>query len=834
MARDIRAERSRVPIAATLAFSLLALALEGVLAVYWFLGLEPRLSEEAQANAQILAYSQGVALADVLTEHPGQPVDRERVERVIDQILLLTDPVSETPFFQSVTLELDYTTLNAPSGILNRTWGVRKCAGCYAAQIELYSRVTDELLGVARFEVSHLFFSKLKRNMQHAFLMDALLTLCLLLIAWVAINILIRKLRGEIDARKQTEKELILAKEQAETASEAKSFFVANVSHEIRTPMNAILGMCYLMQRTDLDARQTDFLTRINVAAKSLLALINDILDFSKIEAGKLKIENRPFSLDGVLQQLAQMEAAKAAEKQLELIFSVSQDVPQRLKGDPDRLGQILLNLVNNAIKFTERGKIVVTVRLYKKEAGDEGPVMLRFSIRDTGVGIAPKNLSRLFAAFSQVDSRLSRRYEGTGLGLAICKQLVQLMGGKIWAKSTPGKGSTFVFTAGFQVDTDEAPPPQEVKEVGPVARPRVSGKVLVVEDNPGNQEVARHLLGDLGLHVDICNNGLQAINRIKDALYRKEGLWDLIFMDIQMPEMDGLQATQLLRKLPGLDKTPVVAMTAMAIAGDKERCLKAGMNDYITKPIDVNQLYRTLKAWMREAPPSKRTEAAESAVDKPARKITENSIELDLPGIDWQQAQARFLGNISLLLHLVVDFIENNSHACARLQDMLDQGDEQGAEHLAHSLKGEAGNLGAEGVYQAAMTLEKEIRLGQVRNESLVVLADALDEMSGSARQAELLLLELESNGEPEPQPQNEDGPLARGALLEILDELEKLISSNNLRARDVAKEVNAYVLSDAAKRENQDLLLNLQKLNFKEALEALRRLRNLIRTDD
>ena len=393
-----------------------------------------------------------------------------------------------------------------------------------------------------------------------------------------------------LQAQKQASVDLQLARQAAESASRAKSELLANMSHEIRTPMNAILGLIKLMQSTPLDARQKDYLEKTDGAANSLLGLINDILDFSKIEAGKMTLDPRPFSLQRLLDALSVVLAANLRNKPVEIRFEVAPDVPAYLMGDDMRLQQVLINLAGNAIKFTDAGEVVVAVRALSQNAHE---AELAFSVRDTGIGIAPEQQSRIFGHFSQAESSTTRRFGGTGLGLAISKRIVELMGGELNLQSTLGQGSTFTFT----VRLPKAEPPREAPSTASTtasdAKPqRLQGlRILLVEDNKINQMVADGLLSGEGAKVTLAANGQLGV----DAVLNHPGAFDVVLMDVQMPVMDGYEATRTLRQHPECAQLPIIAMTANAMAEDRTACLAAGMNDHVGKPFNLNQLVQML-----------------------------------------------------------------------------------------------------------------------------------------------------------------------------------------------------------------------------------------------
>jgi signal transduction histidine kinase/AmiR/NasT family two-component response regulator len=396
---------------------------------------------------------------------------------------------------------------------------------------------------------------------------------------------------GQFLQRQLAEEATRRARDVAEQATLMKSAFLANMSHEIRTPLNAVIGLSHLLMKSELGARERTYLEKIQGSGTHLLALINDVLDFSKIEAGQFNLEVTAFDLAEQLAQVADLLAEKVREKGLRFAFSLSPGMPLRLVGDPLRLSQVLVNFAGNAVKFTDSGEI--SIRASVAECRGES-VLLRFDVSDTGIGLTPEQAGRLFQSFHQADASTTRRYGGTGLGLTISKSLAELMGGQVGVESVFGQGSTFWFTARFDLQQVADGPVPAPSEASGLSLEHMRGaRVLVVEDNDINQIIACELLEDAGLVVDVAENGEVALGMIG------KGAYDIVLMDMQMTVMGGVEATKRIRAQSRFDSVPVIAMTANAMSDDRELCLASGMNDFVAKPFDPAELMAVLARWL-------------------------------------------------------------------------------------------------------------------------------------------------------------------------------------------------------------------------------------------
>ena len=752
----------------------------------------------------------------------------------------------------------------------------------------------------------------------------------------------------DITALKNAEREAERARQAAEDAASAKADFLANMSHEIRTPMNAIIGMTHLALQTELTDRQRNYLSKVDGAAKGLLGIINDILDLSKIEAGKMQIEHTRFYLDDCLKNLADICLMRARDRGLELLFDIGQEVPDELLGDPLRLNQVLLNLVGNAIKFTERGEITLSVQSLASSATG---VELQFAVTDTGIGMTEEQLASLFTAFTQADTSTTRKYGGTGLGLSICKRIVEMMGGEIAVSSTPGVGSRFHFTVRFERPVEPAEHPQRLglpdklntlviddspgsrqifghlldalalphrvvasglEGLAEMARANAAGepyqfliidwkmpemdgiatlrrllqsgsadhgpkivmttafdrdelraelgrtpvdgilskpvtpsslfdciietlntdsqtrparraqnpsiphfngqRVLLVEDNDVNRELAEEMLSSTGLVVETAENGALAVERVLADNFA------LVLMDCQMPVMDGYEATRRIRTDARFAGLPIIAMTANALAADRERCLAAGMNDHIAKPIDVSLLYQTLAHWLEIAAP----EAEEGAPAQPGR----HEISTPPPGLfDEEGALKRLGGNREMFNRLLARFHENQAGTLDRLRNGLAENNRPDLILCAHTLRGLAGNLGATALATAAGRLEEALKTAPPVETREI--AQHIDHLAGTLQPVLEFSQTLSANQAkpavpmPEPEEQRSD-----------LRKLLRLLERDDASALELHARIQPWLRTLAAAGVADKLDHAITHYEFDDAAQILRTIASYLST--
>ena len=499
-------------------------------------------------------------------------------------------------------------------------------------------------------------------------------------------------------ANDQAQQAALAAKEIAELAAQSKSQFLANMSHEIRTPMNAIIGFSQLAMNKQSSAEIHDYLEKINHSSLTLLSILNDILDFSKLEAGRLALDHSPFNLDELLANIRNLFIHSAEEKALELAMIVAPDVPRNLIGDALRLQQILINLLGNAIKFTKRGRVLLKVVLGKLEGSK---ARLLFSVTDTGIGMSAKDCEKLFQPFSQADGSINRRFGGTGLGLTISHDLLQLMGGEFSVKSVPGAGSTFSFELLLNISPLAISQQTGQKQSADSAsferfnRALAGIRVLVAEDNVVNQQIVQEFLKLSGVDVTIANNGKEALELLQRHTF------DAVLMDVHMPEMNGFEATLCIRSQTRLAKLPVIALTAGVTQEEHKKCLASGMNDFIAKPINPQQLLSTLTQWLKPAA-SAPAENTETPIQQPVK---------ELPGFDMQNLLTMLGHDRQLAVRLLLTFMANMKNVADDIEAMTAEGNFIAAKELVHKIKGASGNIGAVRLHAAAEALEAELK---------------------------------------------------------------------------------------------------------------------------
>ncbi len=782
------------------------------------------------------------------------------------------------------------------------------------------------------------------------------------------IGVLSRSFDQMAGALQQRELELTEAKKDADTANRIKSEFLANMSHEIRTPMNAIIGMAYMALKTDLTDKQRNYLSKIYSSGNALLGIINDILDFSKLESGKVNIDHVSFYLDDIFNNISTMSAQSAEDKQIEMLFYISPSVPQHLKGDPLRLNQILTNLVSNAIKFTENGEIMVSCTAMPREE-EQAPsrIGLQFVVQDTGIGIRPEQLERLFTPFTQADGSITRRYGGTGLGLVITKSLVEMMGGSIKMESSEGKGTKVTFTvfleenigkasrwsapklrgmrvllvddnetarhvigsmlSGFSFQVDTTPSASEAFQMIAVAdesgtpyslilldwrMPNIDGveaagyisrqmqlkhqpklvlitafgrteehiamsqngisslihkpvnpshlldailevmddasgknepvkpatlelpktpkdilrgaKVLLAEDNMINQELAVELLQDAGITVTVAGNGQIALDILNSGKQ-----FDAVLMDLQMAVMDGYEATRRIRQNPAFDKLPIIAMTAHAMVDEREACFRVGMNDHISKPIEVEAMFNTLARWITPKIPLADEQTAAPAMDSSICDLETCSI----PGMNFKKALARLGNNKKLLTMTIRQFVQSHSADCKLMEEALREGRNKDAMRIAHTLKGLCAAIGAEDLSEKFAALESALGGDHVDFHKIMPkITQVGDELTTSTEMLADMLAKQDSEacarhrGELPPEPARSRTNAAPAGVMNTLKTLRALMEDDDASAQSFLSDTIESLRDKLPAAGLRELERLVNQFEFEDALKTLNKI--------
>ncbi|MBP2031976.1 signal transduction histidine kinase/CheY-like chemotaxis protein/HPt (histidine-containing phosphotransfer) domain-containing protein/predicted nucleic acid-binding protein [Clostridium algifaecis] len=588
-------------------------------------------------------------------------------------------------------------------------------------------------------------------------------------------NEMYHSLQNELVKRKEAEQKMKIAKNEAVMANKAKGDFLANMSHEIRTPLNAIIGHQYLLSNdTDITVKQKVYTDKIGISAKNLLGIINNILDFSKIEAEKLVLEFVTFDINNMINELSSILYFEIRRKKIKFDFCISSDVPEYLKGDQVRIKQILLNLLSNAIKFTKKGEINIDVKLLEKI---NEKVILEFRVKDTGIGITEEQKRSLFEPFIQGDASTTRKYGGTGLGLAISKNLVELMGGKIDVKSEFGKGTTFIFNIKLEISSEDEIDKDEKNEKIMFKNKRV----LLVEDDVINLEMTKEILQNIGLETDVARNGISAINKVINNSY------DVVLMDIQMPDMDGYETTANIRKIKGAIELPIIALSAEIVDGVINKTKRAGMNDYLTKPIDINNLVTVIKKYVK--------------IDKIIFNNTAEPNKNHQCSIDYNGVIEKIGGKKEKYKSILEKFIVNHSEDGRKLYNYIISRKMDLAKILLHTMKGVSGNIGAYKLMKHCLLMEKAIKKEDKKN--LLIFE----------KDFEILLKQVIDDGnrfiENNDIKEDDNKKIFTADNKEKLYELSKLLESGDVKAKETFYTCGDYLI----KKFGEDVYNKLNK---------------------